>query len=1202
MEINHRSNHKEHQLYDVEQGKEEFQSKVDNFKEMKITNDSPKVIEMPHVHRTMAGKKHFGAKPNVSSIGGTAAKVAPQVVTSGLSFGWIATIVVIGVASVVGLGFGSFFLQQYYAWYSSFFGSELTKIRVLEDNIFISSTNGPYFTCPLGTPSNVSFCTLSEDMNFVLAVLAQNNTNINGTILASRVLDVNQGLTQDIINANTLASNASIAAVAASAENLATSANTTANGALSLASSANATANAVLGIATNANATANGALSLASSANTTANIALADVLALNTTVYAHIASDALLFASLNNSINNIGNNGTIYNQLSYQRLIRVEEFGNDATCMIGAAYPCLTLNGALTLLGNLSLSNVYSIEIGAGTFSSIPGGTSVPFPCNVVISGQGSDTVVSLAGQVMNSYSMNVSSTCSLTLRDIKFLLITSSTNLATVNLSPFIFTMTNVYIASTFSNNFIITGNVNSTLLLKQVTTDTNLQYLDIYDITIIADNLFVGGILRITCATITHAVIMHNFQVGINGFLINNNVASGLLQLYLYGGSNLFQQIWIINTVAGGATTLYGDETIGMIRNGGNYGPSVTGAGTFTFVRENSGYGIAYAGLIASYWTSLGFSVPVEVQTAIDDLVFYMNSVNGRLGALETMPPSHIIYIDFFGDDATCQPANPRLPCASPTKASSLIGNATDSNTMWIFQFSTGYWFLNPSFQWPCNVIFRGTENTYLYFNGTTVDVGKALGVNAGTCITKLLYLTIIPQTAITIDFSSLPSLTYIEIDWLNCTINFGAFPITFIGNGNYNLMQIDTMFIGAATFFTLYNFNFNGINDQKYLIPFLFYSNNGNSLYFEVKNAIFYSYLNISSIGAVTTLIKLYKISEEQNTPLLFNVYGNNTLTVLECDDNSCGLTNVGLAAFTGSASVQIRGNTDLKGTYVRNINGDFITANFPSITFPAPAKALMNDVGVRLTNLETTTLTKVTKITATATANTTTTISVPLTVTTVYLFACGAGSAGMGNALQGGNSGAALFNFPFVNRGNITVTVGYGGQTTSDAGQDTVITDGVVTITLEGGQSPATTNRGGHLIFNGFTIITGAAGGAVGAGLTSPGNPAVFNGGMYGGAGGGNRDTTSQGGTNGGYAALNNAGGVAGTPNSPFASGPGGASSPYGIGGTGANGNTVQLNGAPATGFCAGGGSGNTNSGPISFGGAGSDGMFYLVYYI
>ena len=302
----------------------------------------------------------------------------------------------------------------------------------------------------------------------------------------------------------------------------------------------------------------------------------------------------------------------------------------------------------------------------------------------------------------------------------------------------------------------------------------------------------------------------------------------------------------------------------------------------------------------------------------------------------------------------------------------------------------------------------------------------------------------------------------------------------------------------------------------------------------------------------------------------------------------DVQSYGAINGGFAV-SGSGSGSTQYLTLAPGLgYTPTTSGDWS---------PAPSnQQIANDqVASRLKSLEST---PQRRFVLTFVGNATTSFALPTNITVLYFSGCGGGSSGAGNTPgngYGGNAGAGMLDFPMFNTGtNFTVFVGAGGASgaASVSGESTTISNGPNTITLEGGQSTTGANRGGNIIFSGDTIVAGSAGGG------SPGAAAVFNGLLYGGAGGGASNVGGVG-LQGGYTPLFQ-GRANGGANSGNSQGGGGGSSIFGAGGAGATG-SVSTDGSPG-GPCAGGGGGGSDLVNPSNGGAGGNGLLYAYYYV
>lgn len=655
-------------------------------------------------------------------------------------------------------------------------------------------------------------------------------------------------------------------------------------------------------------------------------------------------------------------NAELYTDVSnllnaHQRLVRVEVFGNDATCQIGSTYPCATLNGALTLLGNASLTNSYSIKIGAGVFTSIPGGTSVPFPCGIDIEGRETNTYLQLAYQEMNVAIMNASSNCNFVIRNM-YISITGYMNLTAVGSSVPIFTSTFENI--TFVNSagpVILTGNSGFCWTnFIFCTSNGGFGSITFNDMYIVASSNFFNNAVNIYQTIKDGFAQFFGFMVGNGGFHVYNQLSTGTTQIFLYNGNNAGSQTWDITTATNGTTKLRGDATVGMINSNGQGGPIQLGNGTLTVERETYAIGIAYYSAVTSLWTNLGLSIPTTVQVAIDNLIFYLNSLDGRVIALEIpVAPNQNIYVETFGNDATCVINNINKPCATLDRVQQLIPNMTSDQVPWNVYLGGGYFFMSASSTLGCNQNWWGKESTRIYMTNTlSPDPAKVAGAGSGYCQNRFFGITFfIDSGTTTLDYSA-TGLQILGFIFTNVTFA-GSSTILHISAPNNPLSYINFFQVNYQGTLILDNFYF-GAYWSGFGNPVLINSFFNKNLVYGLNQDIFYSYLNVSTYGSSPsgfTLLKMYLCYEEQGAPTLFNFYGNNSLSVLECDSASCGLTNVNEGSFSGSATTTIRRNTNAKGVRLDQC----VASNWNGAICPAELNSAVNQIVARLKTVET-----------------------------------------------------------------------------------------------------------------------------------------------------------------------------------------------------------------------------------------------------
>ena len=479
------------------------------------------------------------------------------------------------------------------------------------------------------------------------------------------------------------------------------------------------------------------------------------------------------------------------------KIIQVDGIvGNDLTCDGSILKPCASYTKAQSLM--ISSSILYVVVFNAGTYSE---SLSIPLKPNQILLGNEGVSLAFNGGISFNAVAWNTTGSGTVIFKNFKALQCSGTCLLDSMILNPSVsFSFRFIDCAMTFSTLLTVDGFLTDSSTSSSVTFEGSTS--------ILGGVVFLSDVRTFewsgTGSNYGTLQLFRNTTSGTRKFkfngLINNGgsitIMNTLGSIYVIDVTiirliQLNNATFTLNRYASGLDfAIHADLSIGVTSGG----LIITGPGGHTMEYLQYAVGLGFVASNPSYWTALGFSVPVEVNTALDDLAAAAYSDSNRLTALETVPNVPIVFVEIAGNDLNCVVNNQRLPCATPKRASQLMGNLSDSNTPWIFQFGTGYWFLDPTFLWPCNVIFRGTESSVLYMTGTTLDFGKAVGANGGACITKLLYMSIVPQTDILIDFSSVSSLTYIEIDWLNCTINNGAFSFAFTGNTGFNIMNFD------------------------------------------------------------------------------------------------------------------------------------------------------------------------------------------------------------------------------------------------------------------------------------------------------------------------------------------------------------------------------------------------------------------------
>ncbi len=667
----------------------------------------------------------------------------------------------------------------------------------------------------------------------------------------------------------------------------------------------------------------------------------------------------------------------------------------------------------------------------------------------------------------------------------------------------------------------------------------------------------------------------------ISIDGFVSHttvtvNNYASGLtVDWSIMGLINRDSATITRNYISGAIINVHGDVlSLGAI----NGGLLSTGAGSGSTQYLTLAPGLGYTPTTSGDWPT----VPTNQQTANDELAARIVGI--------TDGEQNTIHVEVFGNDATCQ-AGLGYPCLTLNGALA-VANAHAAARVSI-HLGPGI-FLNPpgdTTPFRCGLDITGQDaNTYLELANPTMDASSM-----NTYTTQCWFTLKSLQLALggTWNFTAVgTSVTDWRVFMENVTFANSASPAYFSANSGFCWVGfIDVSAnggLGSITFTDMFMVMTDiSLNNAVYI--------------YQTAKAGFSEFHGFSIGTGGFHVINTYTSSSSS-----FFVYGGNNLntlawdfnttagatTLLRGDATTLGMINSGGGygpASSGSGTLTITRETGAQGLgYTPTTSGDWSPA-------PTYQQTANDQLAARIKALENT---PQRRFVLTFTANTTTSFAISTNVSTLYFSGCGGGSSGVGNTPgngYGGNSGAGIIDFPVLNTGaNFTVFYGAGGAggPTSVDGQDTTISNGVLTITLEGGKSVSGANRGGHVLSGPETIITGAAGGG------SPGNPAVFNGLVYGGSGGGVSDLSNPG-KAGGYAALrqprSNGGGTSGN-----SQGGGGGSSIFGLGGDGGTG-SVPTDGAPG-GLCAGGGGGGSDLVTASNGGAGGNGVLYAYYYV
>lgn len=1049
-------------------------------------------------------KKEFGVEASASaaivstgtSVAGGA--VAGGAVAGGISFTtfFITIAVLVAAITITGGFFGYYNLNVFLP----FFNNELPLLRNLEKNITINET-GTYFSCPTSSNPIQPFCTISDQLvtinNNIALINAFLGTNFTaGNFTTQMVFDIPRGKFQQEVNDDLFADIATNTADIASDHALIL----IINGQIISLQSQDAY---LLGLILNLTGTVNnigsnvvnGSILSTQVFDVPSNMTQKDlnlyfksqldyyltlingiqvkfvngsIVTSNVYDSAFSQNQSYLNQYFNNTIASLSlNNGSV--SLPAYQIIQLDaNLGNDLTCDGSLLRPCASYGKAQLLMTSSSI--LYLVVFNAGSYSE---GSSTSIKPNQILLGN-EGVSLSFNGISFNAVAWNATGSGTIIFKNFKSLQCSGTCLLNAGILNPYIsFSVRFIDCEMSFSTLLTIDGfSFNPSPVSSSVTFEGSTS--------IMTGVVFISDVLNFewsgTGSNYGTFQVFRNFTAGdqrvkFNGVTNNggsitimNAGALTPIDLTIIRLIQLNNATFTINKYTSGSSfAIHADLSIGVT----NGGLIIVGPGGHTMEYLQYAVGLGYIASNPSYWTALGFSVPVDVNTALNNLASAAYSAANSITALETVPNVPIIFVEMAGNDLTCTLNNQRLPCASPERATEIMGNVTDSNTPWIIQFGTGFWFTTPNFKWPCNAILEGTEASFLYLNGTTLDIGKAANANGGACVTKVLYMTIIPQTNILIDFSSFPSLTYIEIDWLNCTIRSGAFLFTFTGNTGFNIMNFDTIYINDLTFFTLNNFHWTSANNGKFFIPMIMNSNNGKSLFYDVRASQFLSSFNINTNGSVVTLIKIYSCYEEQGSPTLFSVIGNNTITALECDALGCGLTNVNEDAFTGTATVIIRRNTNTKGPRYSDCG---TPTNWNGAVCPSTLYVALEQIGDRLTTLENQGINWHLLNRGLYPSGTIPSTTIPNNVFEVTFIIIGAGGGGSGRipsvtaGCGGGAAARTTITIPVSVNFTFNGYIGAGGIDSTDGQASYICINGVSDCYYAGGGGGATTGGG------------------------------------------------------------------------------------------------------------------------------------------
>ncbi len=429
---------------------------------------------------------------------------------------------------------------------------------------------------------------------------------------------------------------------------------------------------------------------------------------------------------------------------SAQATIHVEVFGNDATCRAGIGYPCLTLNGALTVANALASTRI-SIQIGPGTFLNPPGNT-IPFRCGLDITGRDANTYLELSNPTMDSTSMNTyASQCWVTFKWLQ-IAVGGTWNFTAVGTSAADW---RIYMENiTFSNSVApvyFTGNSGFCWInLIEVSANGGMASLTFTDMFLVLDGIYINNAVNVVNNIKIAFAEIYGLQVGVGGFHVTNTYTGGASFFFFYQWSNLNTFVWDFTLSASTTSNLHGDATtIGMINTGSVYGPITSGAGTLTITRETGAIGLAYVPAVSGDWSP----APTQQQAANDQLA-------SRTKALETLSSS-VFYEEFTPTDVTCSSA-----CTTLTI---LLGSGTKNpSNSGLFSTSGN------------NLFYNGSGTVYVTFEVSlymSYDYGSTAATQAQTRVqVGWDNLFVIPGDCVRMDATKAAGATS-DLAYFNC-----------------------------------------------------------------------------------------------------------------------------------------------------------------------------------------------------------------------------------------------------------------------------------------------------------------------------------------------------------------------------------------------------------------------------------------------